>query len=85
MKKKYLGAGTPRLSILSAAISLILCSQAFAQQTTILPTVVVSGDKMSEFGISMTGDNLEARRFANSDTVTLLNGLPGISSYTGGV
>jgi iron complex outermembrane receptor protein len=84
MKKKYLGAGAPRLSILSAAISLILCSQSFAQQTIILPTVVVSGDKMSEFGISMTGDNLEARRFANSDTVTLLNGLPGISSYTGG-
>lgn len=84
MRKNTSMADLPRLSVLSAAIGLILCSSAFAQQSNTVSTVVISGDRTSEFGMSLNGEALDARRFANNDTVSLLNGLPGVSSYTGG-
>jgi iron complex outermembrane receptor protein len=84
MKNKNLGTFVPRLSMLNAAIGLALCSGAWAQQVPQLPTVTVIGERMSEFGISLDGKNLNARRFATNDTATLLEGVPGISFYSGG-
>lgn len=84
MRNKNLGTFVPRLSMLNAAIGLALCSGAWAQQVTQLPPVVIIGERMSEFGVSLDGKTLNVRRFATNDTATLLEGVPGISFYSGG-
>jgi len=84
MKNKNLGALAPRLSMLSIALSAALSSGAWAQQVPQLETVTIVGDKAPLFGTSLSGDALNARRFATSDTASLLDGIPGMSLYTGG-
>lgn len=85
MKNKTLGALAPRLSILNAALSLALCSGAvWAQQITQLAPVIVDGETTPTFGISLRGETLNARRFSTNDTATLLDGIPGVSFYSGG-
>ena len=49
-----------------------------------LNTVTIIGDKTPLFGTSLTGDALNGRRFGTNDTASLLDGIPGISLYTGG-
>lgn len=84
MRNKNSGAFVPRLSILNAVIGFALCSGAWAQQATRLPPVIVTAERMSEFGVSLDGKILNTRRFATNDTATLLDGVPGVSFYTGG-
>lgn len=84
MKNKTPGAFVPRQSMLNAAIGLALCSGAWAQQVTQLPTVIVVGETTSEFCVSLDGKTLTARRFATNDTATLLDDVPGVSFYAGG-
>lgn len=77
----------PVRSMLNTAVGLALCSGAWVQaasQAQQLPTVTVIGEKVSEFGISIDGKNLSSRRFATNDAATLLDGVPGISFYSGG-
>jgi iron complex outermembrane recepter protein len=66
-----------------AAITLFIGSAAYAQTPT-LPTVTVYGDKMPSFGITLNGEHLNTRRFANNDTASLLDGISGVSLYAGG-
>ena len=87
MKNKNLGTFVLRLSMLKAlnlAIGFTLCSVAWAQQTTQLPPIIVIGERMSEFGISLDGKTLNARSFATNDTAKLLDGVAGVSFYSGG-
>jgi len=87
MKNKKSDTLVPVRSMLNTAIGLVLCSGAWAQeanQLPQLPTVTVIGEKVSEFGTSIDGKNLSFRRFATNDTATLLDGVPGISLYSGG-
>ncbi|MEY3996293.1 MAG: hypothetical protein RL344_636 [Pseudomonadota bacterium] len=84
MKNKSSSILIPRLSVLNVAIGFALCSGAWAQQINELSPVIVIGEKMPAFGITLTNKNLDERRFASNDTAQLLNGTPGISFYTGG-
>lgn len=84
MKNNILNTVVPRLSVLSIALSAALCSGAWAQHTTQLDTVIVVGERMPTFGVSLGGEILNARRFATNDTATLLDGVPGVSFYSGG-
>lgn len=48
-------------------------------------TVTITGKSDAPlFGTSLTGDALNARRFGTNDTASLLDGIPGLSLYTGG-
>lgn len=84
MKKKIFNIAPPRLPMLSLALSMAFCSQVWAQQITQLAPVIVIGERMPAFGVSMTGETLNARRFAINDTAALLEGFPGVSLYSGG-
>jgi iron complex outermembrane recepter protein len=84
MKYKKFGAYVPRMSVLSIALGAALASGAWAQQVPQLDTVTIVGDKAPLFGISLSGDVLNTRRFATGDTASLLEGIPGMSLYTGG-
>jgi len=75
---------TPRLSILNVAIGLALCSGAWAEEVMQLPEIKVIGERLPAFGVLLNGETLNARRFATNDTSTLLDGVPGVSFYTGG-
>jgi iron complex outermembrane receptor protein len=84
MKNKHFEAVEPRLSALHVAISFALCSGAWAQQVPQLSPVIVIGERMPALGISLGGESLNTRRFATNDTATLLDGLPGVSFFSGG-
>ncbi|MYM42117.1 TonB-dependent receptor [Duganella qianjiadongensis] len=87
MKNSNSSAFIPSRSVLNTAIGVALCSSAWAQEAKPLPqlpTVTVIGEKASEFGLVIDGKNLSSRRFATNDTATLLDGVPGISLYSGG-
>ncbi len=84
MKNKNLGACALRLSILSVALNAALSSGVWAQQLPHLAPIIVVGDRITPFGLSLRGDNLDARRFATNDAAALLDGIPGVSFYSGG-
>ncbi|WP_029146838.1 TonB-dependent siderophore receptor [Methylophilus sp. 5] len=84
MKKKNPIVVAPRLSILNVAIGLALCSGAWAEEVQQLPEIKVIGERLPAFGVLLTDETLNARRFATNDTSTLLEGIPGVSFYTGG-
>ncbi|MEY2633487.1 MAG: hypothetical protein RIR00_2141 [Pseudomonadota bacterium] len=80
-----LPARTPLALALAGAL---IGSPAWAQTTPELPTVQITGERFqpgqTAFGNTLRGDNLNARRFASSDSAALLDGIPGLSFYTGG-
>lgn len=84
MKKKNFGAAVLRLSFLNIAIGVALCPRAWAQQTVQLPPVNIIGERIPALGVSLEGDTLNARHFGSNDTATLLDGVPGVSFYSGG-
>lgn len=80
-----------RTPIAIAVTSALMANLAWAQSTgptLVLPTIDVMEERIGSgsptFGTSLQGDTLNARRFATSDTATLLDGTPGVSFYTGG-
>lgn len=84
MKNQKLGAKAPRFSLLNVAIIAALSVEAWAQQLPQLDKVTVVGENNPLFGASLFGDPLNARRLGTNDTASLLDGIPGISLYTGG-
>lgn len=84
MKNKTCGSSVLRLSILNIALSLALCSGAWAQEVTELEPIIIIGERMPAFGTSPNKETLNARRFATNDTAALLEGIPGVSLYSGG-
>lgn len=84
MKKKYPVVVMPRLSILSLALGMALCSGAWADEVEQLPQINVIGERIPAFGDVLNYETLNARRFATNDTSTLLDGVPGVSFYSGG-
>jgi len=80
-----------RTPIAIAVASALMANLAWAQtpdSTPVLPAIEVTGERISSslptFGANLRGDVLNARRFATSDTATLLDGTPGVSFYSGG-
>lgn len=93
--KSTTNAGTvfppARNPIAVAVASALITNFAWAQSpdsTPVLPSIEVNGERISSslptFGAYLRGDALNSRRFATSDTATLLDGTPGVSFYTGG-
>lgn len=84
-------AFAPAKSRIAVAVaSALMANPAWAQSsvsTPVLPSIEVRGERIDSsptFGTSLHGEALNARRFATSDTATLLEGTPGVSFYTGG-
>lgn len=80
-----------RLTPVFSAVLLVSGGAALAQSmpqgTAVrdLPPVLVVGQEIKPpFESSLTGDALDARRFGRNDTASLLEGMPGLSFYTGG-
>lgn len=79
-----------KFNLTPIAISMVIAftSSAMAQSATKnvteLNSVTIVGDKTPLFGASLSGDSLNARRFGTNDAASLLDGIPGISLYTGG-
>lgn len=75
----------PIVVLVTMAFSAAAQAQSAAgKPVTELNTVTIIGDKTPLFGSTLTGDALNARRFGTNDTASLLDGIPGISLYTGG-
>lgn len=72
------------MSMLLAFSSVAMAQTSANKSVTELNTVTIVGDKTPLFGFSLSGDALNARRFGTNDTASLLDGIPGISLYTGG-
>lgn len=84
MKKSKFNLTPVAISMAIAFSSGASAQSASTKSVTELNTVTIVGDKTPLFGSSLTGDALNARRFGTNDTASLLDGIPGISLYTGG-
>ncbi len=79
-----------KLAPVSTLVALMLSAASHAQTVpsrgaTEFNTVTIIGkSEVPLFGSSLTGDALNARRFGTNDTASLLDGIPGVSLYTGG-
>ncbi len=79
------------LLILISSYSILVMPYAYSQEnepSVILPTVSVIAqsefDRLSSFGVTLKGEALNERQFANSDAATLLGNISGVNFYTGG-
>ena len=57
-----------------------------AQEARVMPETVVSADRPGRDmnAATLKGDDVAARRFSTNDAARLLDGIPGVSFYTGG-
>jgi iron complex outermembrane receptor protein len=80
-----------KLSPVLSAVLLVCSGAALAQSTPpdeaardLPPVRVVAQEIKPPFESSLSGEALDARRFGRNDTASLLEGMPGLSFYTGG-
>ncbi len=76
------------LLVLFVMLSGTLLAETLPTENIKLPNINVPGDNLINggliYGAEINGDYLDSRRLMTSDSATLLDGVPGVSFYTGG-
>ncbi len=83
MKKSFIASACIFASLLVASTNTVN-AQTLKNETELSTVTIIGRSEFPYFGKSLKGEELNARRFGTNDTASLLDGIPGLSLYTGG-